>query len=91
MQDLLQSWTIKDNKLTSYNISLGKLKRDITVAERDIVRDLVYLGTTSGDILKVSLDLKIIQLKVFWHKCSKLINCTILSVQPTEEKRKHLD
>ena len=70
MQDLLQSWTIKDNKLTSYNISLGKLKRDITVAERDIVRDLVYLGTTSGDILKVSLDLKIIHFNFYISDCS---------------------
>ena len=57
-QDLLQSWTIEGTKLSSYNISLGKLKRELKVVEKDTVRDCVYYGTTSGDIIKIALNSK---------------------------------
>ena len=53
MQDLLQTWSIDSNKLSCSNISLGKLKRELTTVERDPVRDCVYFGTSSGDIIKV--------------------------------------
>ena len=53
-QDLLQCWTLADKKLSSYNISLGKLKRELSVVEKDPVRDSLYFGTTSGDIVKVT-------------------------------------
>ena len=52
-QDLLQSWVVAGTKLTSTNISIGKLKRELTVAERDMARDAIYFGTTSGDVIKV--------------------------------------
>ena len=61
-KDLLQTWSIEsrsgDNKLTSYNVSLGKLKRDLTVIEKDDVRDCLYFGTASGDIIKIALNSK---------------------------------
>ena len=52
-QDLLQSWVVAGTKLSSTNISIGKLKRELTVAERDTARDAIYFGTTSGDVIKV--------------------------------------
>ena len=53
LQDLLQTWSIDSNKLSCSNISLGKLKRELTTVERDPARDCVYFGTSSGDIIKV--------------------------------------
>ena len=44
---------VAGTKLTSTNISIGKLKRELTVAERDTARDAIYFGTTSGDVIKV--------------------------------------
>ena len=52
-QDLLQCWTINGSKLSSTNISLGKLKRELISVERDAARDCVYFGSSSGDIVKV--------------------------------------
>ena len=52
MQDLLQTWSIDSNKLSCTNVTLGKLKRELTTVERDPVSDCVYFGTSSGDIIK---------------------------------------
>ena len=55
LQDLLQTWSIDSDKLSCTNVSLGKLKRELTTVERDPVRDCVYFGTSSGDIIKVNI------------------------------------
>ena len=55
LQDLLQTWSIDSDKLSCTNVSLGKLKRELTTVEKDPVRDCVYFGTSSGDVIKVNI------------------------------------